>query len=115
MGVFELRDGRLVAASHVSAGDVDDSLLSAVRAQSLELIERPLFPVGWIGDAGESLVALDPTGQVVTIEVIAYLTAQTFVTALTRAGQHANLNRSELADLYVSGHEAFSADFENFV
>lgn len=110
-----MRDGRLVAAPESAASDVDDSVLSAVRAQSLELIERPLFPVGWIGDGAESLLALDPTGQVVTIEVIPYLTAQTFVAALTRAGRNAEMNRKALADLYTRGHDAFAGDYENFV
>ncbi len=115
VGVFELRDGRLVSAPESAASDVDDSVLAAVRAQSLELIERPLFPVGWIGDDSESLLALDPTGQVVTIDVIPYLTAQSFVKALTRAGRHADMNRSALANIYANGHDAFAADYENFV
>ncbi|VEI13642.1 hypothetical protein [Trueperella bialowiezensis] len=115
MGVFELRGGKLVPAPEATAGGMASSVLSAVRAQMLEFIDRPLFPVGWIGADAESLLALDPTGQVVTINVIPRLNAQLFVAALARAGRHADMKRHDIAEIYPGGRDAFSADYENFV
>lgn len=110
-----MREGWLIAVQESAMSDVEDAVLDAVRAQSLELIDRPLFPVRRIGDNEETLIALDPSGQVVTVLVVPTLTAQNFVTALIYSGRHSVMSRRELADLYVDGREAFEADFEEFV
>ncbi|QOR45997.1 hypothetical protein [Trueperella pecoris] len=114
MGVFALRNGRLVAAPQSVVTQVSDEVLNAVRAQSLEFIDRPLFPVGW-AEESQSLLALDPTGQVVTIDVLETLSSDAFVSALTRAGRHGEMNRLTLANMYTGGESAFDADYQRFV
>ncbi|QOR48091.1 hypothetical protein INS90_01990 [Trueperella pecoris] len=114
MGVFALRNGRLVAAPQSVVTQITDEVLNAVRAQSLEFIDRPLFPVGW-AEESQSLLALDPTGQVVTIDVLEALSSDAFVSALTRAGRHGEMNRLTLANMYTGGESAFDADYQRFV
>ncbi|MFP7707380.1 hypothetical protein [Trueperella sp. LYQ141] len=115
MGVFALKNGRLVAAPVAATHEVSDDVLRAVRAQALDFLERPLFPVTWENDASQSLIAIDPTGNVVTVEVMRILTADSFVSALARAGRHAELTRGALARMYPAGEESFSTDYATFI
>jgi len=122
MAVFALENGRLVPAQPVDASGsaVVKEALTAIRERALDLIEAPLFPVAWMSepDAGsirESLIALDPTGQIVTVEVLERLSADELMGALVRAGRHADLSSSRLASLYAPGAKKFPRDWKGFI
>lgn len=121
MAVFAFDNGRLVqrAASHV-APDIADGVLNAVREQVLDLIEQPLFSVGWVradsrDDFQDSLLCLDGQGHIVTVEVLPALDPQSLLAALARTGRHGDFSRAQLADLYPGGQSAFSADWTTFL
>lgn len=114
MGVFALADGRLVAATPTPGAQVPEEVLQAVREQALEFANRPLFGVGRTAATGP-LIALDPLGNVVTVEVLQFLDADAFVAALAAAGRNSALNRKDLSELYPGGPQAFENDFRQFV
>ncbi|AWE43002.1 hypothetical protein DDD63_09920 [Actinobaculum sp. 313] len=122
MAVFALENGRLVPAHPVDASGsaVVKEALAAIRERALDLIEAPLFPVAWtsepdVGSIRESLIALDPTGQIVTVEVLERLSADELMGALVRAGRHADLSSSRLASLYAPGAKKFPRDWKSFI
>lgn len=86
----------------------------------MDLVSHPVFSVGWVtGDNRDerinSLLALDPTGQIVTIEVLNSLDSAGLVAALARTGRHAEFSRQQLAGLYPGGPLQFSSDWSRFV
>ncbi|MGO1592175.1 MAG: hypothetical protein ACTHW1_06950 [Ancrocorticia sp.] len=122
MSVFALENGRLVPAHAVNAGDagVTAESLAAIRERVVELIDVPLFPVAWQSEpAGEgskeSLIALDPAGQTVTVEVLNVLNADELLGALARAGRHSEMGRSSLALIYGPGARSFPRDWHMFL
>lgn len=118
MAVFTLEEGRLVPAGHVDVlgSGLAAKSLEVIRARVIELLERPLFPVSWQGERdADTLVALDPTGRVVSIEVLAHVDSHELMTALARAGRYANLSRSQLAQIYSQGSEDFARDWQEFL
>ncbi len=124
MALFEFVEGHLHPARvGVQAGpDVEPEVLSAVRDHVLELIRRPLFPVRWDVAAGSPaargeptrLIAMDPSGQVVSVEVMAMLDAEGLVEALARSGETAALGWLDLAALYPGGAASFRRDWNDF-
>lgn len=117
MTLFELQDGRLSAASggRPVGGDARLQVLTAVRSQLGEVLRRPLLPVVWTGvEGGQSLTALDPAGQVVTVEVLAVLDATALVSAFSRQADASAMGRGELGDVYPGGAQAFRNDWEEF-
>ncbi len=117
MTLFELQDGRLSAArgGRPVGGDARLQVLTAVRSQLGEVLRRPLLPVVWTGvEGGQSLTALDPAGQVVTVEVLAVLDATALVSAFSRQADASAMGRGELGDVYPGGAQAFRNDWEEF-
>lgn len=122
MAVFALENGRLVGAptNPEIAEEMSEEVLGAVREQALDLIDRPLFAVGRItadarGNNQESLICLDVTGQVVTVEVMPELDSHGLIASLARAGRNSDKSRSQLADLYPHGAHAFGIDWAAFI
>lgn len=122
MSVFALENGRLVPAQAVSTSDagVTAESMAAIRERVIELLDVPLFPVAWQSEPAsdgsrESLIALDPTGQTVTVEVIDYLDADELLGSLARAGRHGEMSRSSLALIYGPGARSFPRDWRLFL
>ncbi len=118
MAVFALEGGRLVPAPNVELAQhgVVLQALAAIRERLIDLLGVPLFPVAWTRAEGEeSLIALDPTGQIVSVEVLERLDSAALLASLARAGSHVDLSRSQLAELYGSGATAFPADWRRFL
>lgn len=122
MTVFALSNGKLVGAPTYSqrTPEVTDQVLNGIRDEAVNLIERPLFVVGWTtADARsgnqESLIALDTAGQVVTVEVLAHLDAAGLISALARAGRHGDLKRGNLIDLFPGSSAEFASDWTSFL
>lgn len=83
------------------------------------MLDHALFEVGWVSSdarsgSQDSLIALDPTGQVVTIEVHDLLDSAGLLAALARAGRHSDLTRARIAALF-GGESAFTTEFQNFI
>lgn len=124
MLLFEFDQGHLFPTQlgWRAAEDIDPEVLGAVRDQVLELIGRPLFPIRWTGADGlhaargepNRLVAMDASGQVVSVEVVAALDSVRLVDALARAGRTAALGWLDLADLYPRGAAVFRRDWNGF-
>ena len=122
MAVVALENGRLVPAQAVNTSDagVTTESLAAIRERVVELIDVPLFPVAWqtepgTGGSRESLIALDPTGQTVTVEVLEVLDADELLGSLARAGRHAEMSRSSVALIYGAGARSFPRDWHLFL
>ncbi len=116
MSLFEFDSGHLVPAhfGRPTAQRLGKELIAAVRNQVLELVGRPLFPVVWESNSDSQLLAMDASGQTVTVEVLEVLNAQSLVTALGRAGNFAALGWLDLAAMYPAGQEAFRSDWNEF-
>ena len=122
MALFELDGGRLLPAQfgRTIPGGVTPQVLQAVRAQVLEIVARPLFPVMWTaGDTTEEsfeprLTALDASGQVVAVEVASELTSGLLINALARLSDTATMSWAELAGSYPGGIEGFKAGWAQF-
>lgn len=122
MAVFALENGKLVGAPSINDADsqVTGDVLNAVREQVLSLIERPLFGVGWVtadrrDNNQESLIALESTGQIVTIEVIDELDARGLIAAAARAGRYSEYTRRQLVEIYPHGTVDFTKDWNEFL
>lgn len=95
----------------------------AIRDQVTELLHHPFFPVAWLTETARigqverhtSLVALEPSGQTVTIDVVPMLDSTTLMSCLARAGRHSDMNRGRLASLYPRGTAAFRRDYQEFL
>lgn len=125
MPIFSLDHGRLnPARSTIHADSVQaHEALIAVRDQVTEFLHQPFFPVAWLteppvagqGDRHTSLVALEPSGQTVTIEVVSHLDAEVLMACLARAGRHNDMSRGKLSGLYPRGVPAFRRDWQEFL
>lgn len=117
MPLFEFDAGHLVPAQvgHAVADPVEPAVLDAVRAQVLEILRLPVFPVTWQDDDGAPRVtAMDPSGHVVSIEVLDLLDAKALVAALGRAGRSAEQGWIDVARTYPSGVGGFRRDWNAF-
>lgn len=125
MLLFEFDDGRLLPAQFGSStgGEIDPDVMLAVRDYVLQIIGRPLFAVHWGTDSRgahaapgdpDSLIAMDASGQVVTVEVKRLLDSRRLVAALAQSGQTATLGWLDLASLYPGGSGAFRRDWNAF-
>ncbi|WP_124038979.1 hypothetical protein [Neoactinobaculum massilliense] len=111
MAVFSIRNGDIGPAPWRSnvADDVAESVLTTLHSRAVDLISTPLFAVAYVDDApGERapLVALDGSGQVVTVEVVRNLTSTGLLAGLTRAGSHVRYSRDRVEKLYAGDFEA---------
>lgn len=124
MPLFELDGGRLVPAQFgrtVPQG-LNEEILESVRSQVLEIIARPLFPITWRDLSRQSsavdtiprLTALDATGQVVSVEVMAHLTSAALISALSHLADTAALSWTDLASEYPGGLSAFRSSWVLF-
>lgn len=124
MLLFEYDSGHLYATrlGAASSQGVDPSVMAAVRDSVLEVVGRPLFPVQWAGSQGSHaareephrLVAMDPSGQVVSVEVLGALDSVGLVAALARSGRTAAYGWLDLAEMYSQGPQAFRRDWGAF-
>ena len=124
MLLFEYDAGHLYAArlGTTPSREVDPEVMDAVRDSVLEIVGRPLFPVQWQGSEGthaapaepHRLVAMDPSGQVVSVEVLGALDSVSLVAALARSGRTAGLGWVDLAAMYPRGAGAFRRDWNAF-
>lgn len=122
MTLFEYDQGHLIPAQFGRPVDdtISDEVLDAVRRQVLEVIARPLFPVTWSAIAaldandGPRLTALDSSGQVVSVEVMARLNASSLIAALARLGAVSTLGWKDLAETYPGGVDAFRSGWTQF-
>lgn len=121
MPLFELDGGMLIPAQFgrtVNAG-FNPEIMEIIRDQVLEIIGRPLFPINWDEQATQPrLTALDPSGQVVSVEVLELLDSTTIIESLSRLAETANMGWNELADAYSGGVQSFRygwAEFRNMM
>lgn len=125
MLLFEFDNGNLIPAQFGAStgGEIDADVMVAVRDHVLQIIGKPLFPVQWDAQSHgahaaqgdpDSLVAMDASGQVVTVEVRRVLDSRTLVAALAHSGQTSTLGWLDLANLYPSGTGAFRRDWNAF-
>ncbi|HLT83794.1 MAG TPA: hypothetical protein VKZ83_06145 [Phototrophicaceae bacterium] len=117
MPLFEFDAGQLVRAQvgHAVPDPVGPGVLEAVRAQILEILGLPVFPVTWQDDDGAPrLTAMDPSGHVVSIEVLDRLDAGSLVAALGRAGSAGQRGWIDVAESYPRGVGAFRRDWNAF-
>ncbi len=123
MALFELEEGRLVPAQfgkEVEEG-FTPQVIDAVRAQVLEIVSRPLFPITWRDiqsptdpNADPRLTALDASGQVVAVEVLPGLTSDTLIDSLSRLADTAAMSWMDLASEYPGGVEGFQRSWLQF-
>lgn len=128
MPFFEFDEGRLVPAQfgRPVTEEIEPAILQAVRDQILQVVQRPLFPVSWHGEgqrpgglrpgepATSRMVAMDSSGQVVTVTVLDRLDSTTLVSALSLSARNSDLGWTELGELYPRGIAAFRRDWNVF-
>lgn len=119
MALFEFDEGHLIPAQFGRSvpGGLTGDILRCVREQILEIVGRPLFPINWYdsdGDQEPRLTALDASGQVVSLEVIAELNSATMIDSLSRLADTAALGWNELAAAYPGGIEGFRLGWAEF-
>lgn len=124
MLLFEFDEGQLFPAQfgRRSTESIDPEVMAAVRDQVLQLIGKPIFPIQWASAAGSHaarsepnrLIAMDASGQVVSVEVVGALDSIGLVDALARSGRTAALGWVDLADLYPRGAAVFRRDWNTF-
>lgn len=131
MALFEFDEGRLIPAQF--GRSVPDGLtpeiVDAVCNQVLEIVSRPLFPITWrdispfegsafvdgsTEDEAPRLTALDPSGQVVSVEILDFLDSDTLIQSLSRLAGTAALSWSDLAREYPGGVAAFKSGWIQF-
>ena len=131
MALFEFDEGRLIPAQFgrsVSDG-LTPEIVDAVCNQVLEIVSRPLFPITWrdispfegsafvdgsVEDEAPRLTALDPSGQVVSVEILDFLDSDTLIQSLSRLAGTAALSWSDLAREYPGGVAAFKSGWIHF-
>lgn len=120
MPIFKIQPGGLVGLARVRAGadlyesEIEDLLWANVEA----FVGEDLFPVarqprirtGGIPD----VIALDPSGRVVVIEVKRSIERTQLAQCLEYAGWARTASLDELAGLYHGGVEAFFAEWQEF-
>ena len=104
-------------------------IVDAVCNQVLEIVSRPLFPITWrdispfegsafvdgsAEDEAPRLTALDPSGQVVSVEILDFLDSDTLIQSLSRLAGTAALSWSDLAREYPGGVAAFKSGWIQF-
>lgn len=123
MALFEVEGGRLVPAQFGRdvPGGFSPAVLDAVRAQILEVIARPLFPITWGDVTGGGyapsptrLTALDAAGQVVAVEVVEELDADGLIESLSKLADTAAMSWADLARQYPRGVGAFKEDWVRY-
>lgn len=122
--LFEFEEGRLIPAQfgHPVASGITNDVVDAMCSQVLEIVSRPLFPITWRdivrtqNDVEDQprLIALDATGQVVSVEVVLRLDSETLIDSLSRLADAAALSWSDLARAYEGGIDAFKAGWMAF-
>ena len=122
MAIFSFENGNLVPAQSVdlSVSRLGEETLTALRARALELIDEPLFPIAWTSEPSpsgerESLIALDPSGQIVTVDVLARLSGEELISALGAAGKHNDTSAEVLASLKGVTRADFEREWEAFL
>ena len=117
MAMYELDGNHLLP---VRLGRSADAItlshsLTAIQRQIVDVLRRPLFPLAWDEvDGGQSLTALDATGQVVVVEVLETVHSAGLLAAMSRLTQAAAAGRREIASRYAGGLGAFSGDWNEF-
>ncbi len=117
MALFELNEGRLAFTSLGDPGndDVRGAALAAIREQVVEVLGRPLFPLGWSRKGRvEALTALDPSGRVTVVEVAESFGAQELVDALVHLSSASAASAAELQAAYPGGPAVYNEDWESF-
>ena len=117
MAMYELDGNHLLPVRLGRSADAETRArsLAAVQRQVVEVLHRPLFPLEWGRiTGGESLTALDATGQVVLVEVLESLSAAEVMAAMARLTATAALGRRELAGRYTGGLVSFREDWNEF-
>ena len=132
MALFEFDEGRLIPAQfgRSVSGGLTPEVVDAVCNQVLEIVSRPLFPITWrdispfeapafIDESSPEneaprLTALDPSGQVVSVEILDLLDSDTLIQSLSRLAGTAALSWSDLAREYPGGVAAFKSGWLHF-
>lgn len=124
MALFEFDAGRLIPAQFGTPleSGLTAEVMASLRLQVLDVIDRPLFPVAWANTEGDqqpdggphSLTALDPSGQVVLVELMARLDPVSLIAALSRLGQVSGQGWMDLAQRYPGGADAFQLGWAEF-
>ena len=132
MALFEFDEGRLIPAQfgRSVSGGLTPEVVDAVCNQVLEIVSRPLFPITWrdispfeapafIDESSPEneaprLTALDPSGQVVSVEILDFLDSDTLIQSLSRLAGTAALSWSDLAREYPGGVAAFKSGWLHF-
>ena len=109
MTFLQLTQGRLEATSigHQADEEAHVAALAAVRSQLIDVLGLPLLALEWTPiDHGHALMALDPSGQVVTVEVLrelgpagllaALVVAFTPVSVLARTAEEVEAEQAQL-------------------
>ena len=117
MAMYELDGNHLLP---VRLGRSADAItlshsLVAIQRQIVDVLRRPLFPLAWDQvNGGQSLTALDATGQVVVVEVLESVDSTGLLAAMSRLTVAAAAGRREIASRYAGGLGAFSRDWNEF-
>ena len=117
MAMYELDGNHLLP---VRLGRSADAItlshsLVAIQRQIVDVLRRPLFPLAWDQvNGGQSLTALDATGQVVVVEVLESVDSTGLLAAMSRLTAAAAAGRREIASRYAGGLGAFSRDWNEF-
>ena len=132
MALFEFDEGRLIPAQfgRSVSGGLTPEVVDAVCNQVLEIVSRPLFPITWRDispfeapafieesspeNEAPRLTALDPSGQVVSVEILDFLDSDTLIQSLSRLAGTAALSWSDLAREYPGGVAAFKSGWLHF-
>ncbi|MBT0993229.1 hypothetical protein KIN34_02855 [Cellulomonas sp. DKR-3] len=121
MPIFELDEGRprLVQPMQPLPGSFASDCASLLTHHLSAIAGEPLFPVRRRSDAPEhadlpELLALDPTGRVVVIEVVQVLDDDAVVASLRHAGGAARMTATDLARSYHADPDRFAVDFAAF-
>ena len=132
MALFAFDEGRLIPAQfgRSVSGGLTPEVVDAVCNQVLEIVSRPLFPITWRDispfeapafieesspeNEAPRLTALDPSGQVVSVEILDFLDSDTLIQSLSRLAGTAALSWSDLAREYPGGVAAFKSGWLHF-
>ncbi|MCL2465968.1 MAG: hypothetical protein FWF02_00140 [Micrococcales bacterium] len=121
MPLFELGSGRvrLVQPMQPRASTFTAEVRAVVTHNLQAVVPEPLFVVhehdGREGSGLPDLLALDPTGRPVTIEVVHQLDHDAFLSALRRAGTAGRMTETDFGQVYQpTDPSRFARDFNTF-
>ncbi|AOZ73191.1 hypothetical protein BK816_07690 [Boudabousia tangfeifanii] len=118
MALFEYENGRFLHAQFGRQvdGSIPEVVLESLRASVMDILPRPLFPVAWLEGDGTTprLIALDASGQVVSVQVVARLESEELIAALSSLNEVRLLGWNELSGMYPGGQAAFRAGLADF-